>query len=255
MAVVYVFAHFDDEYAALPLLLEGVRRGRDQHFLYVADYPSDAVRETRHAETKALMAHLGIEPRRATHVGRGTGAFAGAVHLALPQAYAALEAAVARIGPVERFIVTAWEGGHMDHDACALMTSRLARALGNPPVEEISLYNGLGLPGPLFRAGAPLPQNGPMRRIPSAPADWLLWMLAVRFYRSQATTWVGLWPTMFWTYARRGFCVQRMEHARVLERPHPGPLLYERRYKQPYEGVRAAADDFLARQPWLPRPD
>jgi LmbE family N-acetylglucosaminyl deacetylase len=255
MAIVYVFAHFDDEYAALPLLLEGVRRGLDQRFLYVADYPSDAVRERRHAETNALMAHVGIEPHRATHVGRGTGAFAGSVHQAMPRAYAALEAAVARIGPIERFIVTAWEGGHMDHDACALMASRLAQAFGNPPVEQISLYNGRGLPGPLFRAGSPLPENGPTRRVPSSPRDWLLWMLAVRFYRSQATTWVGLWPTMFWTYARRGFCVQRMDHARVLERPHAGPLLYERRYKQPYECVRAAADDFLARQPGLPRAD
>ena len=81
-------------------------------------------------------------------------------------------------------------------------------------------------------------------------------MLAVRFYRSQATTWAGLWPTMFWTYERQGFCVQRMDHARVLERPHAGPLLYERRYKQPYEGVRDAADAFLAsRQAGLPRPD
>lgn len=256
MAIVYVFAHFDDEYAAIPLLLEGVRQGRDQHFLYVADYPTDALREARHAETKALMAHLGIDPHRAMHVGRGTGALAGSVHQALPQAYAALEAAVTRIGPVERFVVTAWEGGHMDHDVCALMTSSLARALGNSPVDEISLYNGLGLPGPLFRAAAPLPQNGPTRRVLSGPRDWLLWMLAVRFYRSQAKTWVGLWPTMFWSYARRGFCFQRMDHARMLERPHAGPLLYERRYKRPYECVRAAADAFLSGcQSELPRPD
>ena len=38
MAVVYIFAHFDDEYCALPLVAQGVAAGEDQWFLYVADY-------------------------------------------------------------------------------------------------------------------------------------------------------------------------------------------------------------------------
>jgi LmbE family N-acetylglucosaminyl deacetylase len=168
------------------------------------------------------------------------------VHLALPAAYAALQTTVQEIGPVSRILVTAWEGGHMDHDMCALMACALASTLGDPPVETISLYNGPGLAGPFFHGAAPLAQNGPVRRVPVSPGGWLRWMAAVRFFPSQAKTWAGLWPAMFWTYARRGFGVQRLDPARIRERPHEGPLFYERMFKGPYPKVRAAADAFLA---------
>ena len=43
MAVVYVLAHFDDEYCALPLIWAARREGLDQHFLYLADYRDPAL--------------------------------------------------------------------------------------------------------------------------------------------------------------------------------------------------------------------
>ena len=128
----------------------------------------------------------------------------------------------------------------MDHDMCALMAATLAPSLGDPPIETISLYNGPRLPGPLYHAAWPLPQNGPIRRIRLAPREWLYWMAAVRFFPSQLKTWAGLWPAMFWSYAWRGFGVQRLDPARIAERPHPGALFYERMFKVPYAEVRAA---------------
>jgi LmbE family N-acetylglucosaminyl deacetylase len=248
MAVVYLLAHFDDEYCALPLVEEDVSAGADPWFLYVCDYATPELTQRRWDETRALLAHLGLDPARALHVGAGTGAQDGEVYRALPAAYAAIRAAVAEIGPVSRIVVTAWEGGHADHDMCARMAATLAETLGNPPIETISLYNGPGLPGPLFHGAAPLRQNGPVRRIRSTPSGWLRWMAAVRFFPSQARSWLGLWPTMFLTYARQGFGVQRLDPARVRERPHPGSLFYERMFGTPYEDVRAAADAFLASQ-------
>ncbi|HEX2801494.1 MAG TPA: PIG-L family deacetylase [Phenylobacterium sp.] len=246
MAVVYLFAHFDDEYCALPLVTAGVAAGEDQHFLYVADYATPELARRRFKETRALLAHLGADPDRALHVGAGTGALDGAVHRALPAAYAAIRAALRRIGPVSRIVAPAWEGGHMDHDICAVMAARLASTLGDPPVETISLYNGPRLPGPLFHGAAPLPENGPVRRLRLSLSQWLFWMGAVRFFPSQAKTWSGLWPAMFWTYARKGFGVQRLDPGRIHERPHAGPLFYERMFKVPYAEVRAAADAFLS---------
>ncbi len=246
MAVVYVFAHFDDEYCALPLVTAGVAAGEDQWFVYVADYATAALAERRFAETCALLAHLGADPARAIHVGRGTGALDGRVHKALPAAYAALRAALDPVGPVSRLVAPAWEGGHMDHDMCALLTVRLAAELGDPPIDTISLYNGPRLPGPLFHGAAPLPQNGPVSRVQVTAGAWLRWMAAVRFFPSQAKTWAGLWPAMFWTYARRGFGFQRLDPARIGQRPHEGALFYERMFKVPYAEVRAAADRFLS---------
>jgi LmbE family N-acetylglucosaminyl deacetylase len=245
MAIVHILAHFDDEYCALPLIRRRVLAGADQRFLYVADYASEALAATRFAETRALLAHLGVDPACVVHVGRGTGALDGAVYRRLDAALEAVRAAVAGAGPVERFVAPAWEGGHMDHDMCALIASVLARP-GSVPVEQFSLYNGKGLAGPFFHGVSPLPENGPLTRVEVGAAEWARWMGEVRFFPSQARTWAGLWPAMFWTCARRGFAYQRLDPARIGERPHAGSLFYERMFKTPYPAVRAAADALLA---------
>jgi hypothetical protein len=247
MTLVYIFAHFDDEYCALPLIDAAREAGREQLFLYVADYDNARVRAQRHGETRRLLTWLGVDPDRAVHVGAGSGVADGGVHRALPVASAALEAALADVD-VEAIVCPAWEGGHMDHDMCALLACGIARARGDPPVEMVSLYNAPGLPAPFFHGARPLSQNGPIRRFPLSARDLLRWMLAVRFFWLQRA-WLGLWPTMFWTYWTRGFGVQRLDPARIGERPHPGPLLYERMFKVPYAEVRAAADAFLSRPP------
>ncbi|MGZ6015875.1 MAG: PIG-L deacetylase family protein [Phenylobacterium sp.] len=245
MTLVYVLAHFDDEYCGLPLIDEARAAGQDQLFLYVVDYPSAAIREQRHAESRRFLKWLGVDPSRAVHLGEAAGAVDGGLHRALPTAYAALEAALRGV-EAERFVCPAWEGGHMDHDMCALLARQLAAARG-VPVEMISLYNGRGLPAPLFHGGRPLAENGPVRRFRLGAGGLVRWMLAVRFFILQRA-WLGLWPTMFWTYWTRGFGVQRLSPARIRDRPHEGVLLYERMFKVPYAEVRAAADDFLARK-------
>lgn len=133
----------------------------------------------------------------------------------------------------------------MDHDMCAMMTTLLAARRG-VEVDQISLYNGKGLPGPFFHGCAPLPENGPVTRVPSTTTEWNSWMNAVRFFPSQTKTWLGLWPAMFWTFATKGgFGYQTLQAGRIGERPHHGPLFYERMFRTPYADVRAAADVFL----------
>lgn len=239
MAIAYVLAHFDDEYAALPLILRREREGVDQRFFYLTDYATPEISRVRLAETRALLASLGVDPDHARHIGLGSGAQDGALHRHLPTALARLEAALAA-EPFERLVVPAWEGGHHDHDACAFMAVRLA---AGRPVEQFGLYQGRGLPGPLFRASAPLAENGPITRERLSVKDWLRFAAAVRFFPSQAKTWAGLWPMMFAQYLLAGgFAWQQLDAQRVRERPHPGSLLYERRFGVDYEDLRAALD-------------
>lgn len=245
MAVVWILAHFDDEYCALPLIEEARAAGQEQLFLYVADYDSARVRAQRHAETRRFLAWLGVPPGNAVHVGAGRGVPDGGVHTALAVAFAALQAALKGVA-VERVVCPAWEGGHMDHDMCALLAGEIAAAHGGATVEMVSLYNAFRLPPPLFHGGRPLAAGGPVRRLPVSPGALIRWMAAVRFFWLQRA-WLGLWPAMFWTYWRAGFGVQRLDPARLGERPHEGPLLYERMFARPYADVRACADAFLSR--------
>jgi LmbE family N-acetylglucosaminyl deacetylase len=246
MNVVYVLAHFDDEYGALPLLLRDRSAGIQPWLLYVADYASPTLATRRLGETRALLASLGLPPERAVHVGEGTGVMDGAVFKALPAAHAAVQTALATIGSVDRFVVAAWEGGHADHDACAFMAVRLqGEAGGSPQIEQFGLYNGRRLPGGLFRACAPIPENGQIIHLKLSLPDWITYATAVRFFPSQTKTWLALWPAMFMTFIRRGgFGYQVLAPGRVDERPHTGPLLYERMFKTPYTTVRARLDAF-----------
>lgn len=242
MADVYVLAHFDDEYLALPIILQGRRQGRDQHFLYLVDYEDEGLAHRRLKETLTLFASLGVAEDRVIHVGRGGRAFDGAAHKSLGEAAGALRDALSLIGPVERLISPAWEGGHADHDACAALAARLGREIGVAAILQFSLYNGERLPWRLFRAGARLRHNGLETRVALSMREWLRFALSVRHFPSQWATWLGLWPAMFLTFARQGYAVQALSFERTAERPHDGPLLYERMGRARYDELRAAID-------------
>lgn len=243
MLTVYVLAHFDDEYAALPLILRDRAEGREARFLYNVAYRTEAEAATRIAETRRFLTRFGLDPNWAIHVGRDHGVLDGALHSDAPRAFAALRACVASLGEADRFVTTAWEGGHPDHDMSAAMTAKLAAQAGGAPVEQFSLYNAPDLPWILYHGARPLPQNGPVRRMRLTARHRLRWAAAVADYRSQIPVFLGLWPAMATTLLRQGdFRWQDLQPGRTDERPHPGPLHYERMFKVPYEAVRAAAD-------------
>jgi LmbE family N-acetylglucosaminyl deacetylase len=236
MTVVYILAHFDDEYCALPLIWQARREGLEQRFVYLADYRDRALGARRLAETHAFLVRQGLSPACARPLGLGSGAYDGSVWRHVGELLPRL---AEEAGPARRIVTPAWEGGHMDHDACAWLGVRLAERTG-AEARQFTLYNGPGLPGPLLRAGQPLAENGPVLRVPLSARERLRWMAAVRAYPSQLYAWSGIWPALAWGVLRNGFGTQALTAARVGERPHPGALFYERMFKVRYEEVRAA---------------
>jgi LmbE family N-acetylglucosaminyl deacetylase len=246
MAVAFLLAHFDDEYCALPLILQARAAGEACWFLYVADYRDPRTAARRLAETRAFLASLGVEPGRTIHVGAGSGVLDGQVVKGLDIALARAREALSDLPPVVRFVAPAWEGGHPDHDCCAALAVRLAAERGGMPVQQFGLYNGRWPMKPLYRACAPIPENGPEVRLALSPRQWLAWIAAVRFFPSQTWNWLGLWPAMFLTFlVRGGFAAQSLSSERIRERPHAGRLHYEGMFRTPYETVRNAVDGML----------
>ncbi len=240
MSVVYILAHCDDEYAALPLILEAQAAGRDQVFLYVAENRGADLPARRMSEVRTFLAELGVATDGADYACAGTGAYDGQVHLHLPSCLAALRRRLEAIPQVDKIVIAAWEGGHADHDACAALAAVLAAERG-VGIEQFSLYNRRGLRTLPFQACAPIPENGPVRRVRLSLRQWMRWALLVRCYPSQASSWLGLWPSMFAGFLLRGsYGVQLLDPARLSERPHAGDLLYERRFGVTYGAVAQA---------------
>jgi LmbE family N-acetylglucosaminyl deacetylase len=244
LRVVHLLAHYDDEYAALPLIRAFRQAGHSQRFLFLTRPARGAAR--RRAESRAMLAHLGLDPATVEPLGEAADWADGQLPQALPHAFAALDRLLDGGREADMLVTSAWEGGHQDHDACAALAVALARkAGGERPILQVGLYNGDRLPGPFFRAAAPLPESGPVSYVAMSAREWAAYAAAVRFYPSQAPVWSTLWPAMFASFARRGFAYQHLEPARVRERPHPGPLLYERRGRAAYADVRAGVDALL----------
>ena len=251
MTIVYVLAHFDDEYCALPLIRRARAEGRALLFVHVVDYRNPRMGERRRRETQVFLARQGVGPDAQIHLGAGTGWFDGELHRHAAPAYEALKAAVP--GPVERVVVPAWEGGHPDHDVCAALGVKLAAERGGAPVDQVCLYQGKGLPWIFYRASSPLAENGPARDLRLSAGEWAGWLAAVGAFPSQLKAWSGLLPAMAMTFARQGaFRYQGLDPKRIGERPHEGGLLYERMFKTPYRLVRASVDGLAAdgKAPW-----
>lgn len=247
-AIAVLMAHPDDEFALFPALDEASRRGVPIHLFWLSDGSYGGQDPgVRIAESERVLAGLGIRVDTAAFVGLDLAVPDGRVveHLA------ALETALApRLGdlPVDALLLCpAWEGGHQDHDAVHLLGRRLARGTGRAML-AYPLYQGEGLPGPLFRVLAPLRGAAVAARF--SPRFSLRWRYAAAClgYRSQRASFIGLLPMIaLRTLARlRDWYLLEPREDAPPARPHSGPLLYERRTAWTWDAFARAAGEFLA---------
>lgn len=239
----FLFAHQDDEFGVYERIASLRRQGRRVACAYLTDgQTASASAATRNTESLAVLARLGVD----AHEVRFAGAELGIGDARLPLH---LEAAADWIGawldgffPIESIHVTAWEGGHHDHDALHALTVQLAAQRGLlERTWQFTLYQANGLPGPLFRVFAPLPENGPVSRLPIAWGARLRHLRHCLSYPSQRTTWIGLFPFVALHYLVHGAeGLQPVSLARLEQRPHPGPLYYEKRKFFTWQRMQAA---------------
>jgi LmbE family N-acetylglucosaminyl deacetylase len=231
-AALFLFAHQDDEFGVYQRIAECRAGGLRVICAYFTDGATPtATAAQRNLESLAVLEKLGVAREDVHFPGQQLGIGDAQLPLHLERAARWLESWLDGYGQVESLHVTAWEGGHHDHDALHALAVTVAERRGLlARTRQYSLYQAAGLPGPLFRVLAPLPQNGPARRssIPwRARRTYLGHCLS---YPSQRRTWIGLFPFVLLHYALRGTqALQPVDPARLDQRPHPGPLYYEKR--------------------------
>ncbi len=228
----FLFAHQDDEFGVFQRIADCRAQGLRIACAYFTDgATSKATAAQRNLESLAVLARLGVDREDTFFAGQQLGIGDGQLPQHLQRAARWLESWLDEFAVIDSLHVTAWEGGHHDHDALhALAVTMAARRGLLARTWQYSLYQAAGLPGPLFRVLAPLPQNGPVRTsgIPwHARRSYLGHCLS---YPSQRGTWIGLFPFVLLHYLLHGTqALQPVDPARLSERPHPGPLYYEKR--------------------------
>lgn len=225
----FLLPHPDDEFAVAGHLRDAVQTGDALQVVYLTDggYSGQDVR-VRERESLRVLARLGVASSSVVFLGREHGFPDGSLHAHLPRARAALHALVAATGVPDRVYLPAWEGGHQDHDAGHLLG--LSLEVPGASLRQFPLYHGAGLPGPLFRVMSPLATNGQGERRPASLRERLGLVRACFSYPSQWKTWLGLTPFVLLHVLRDGgFHLQPVDPRRILQPPHAGPPLYERR--------------------------
>ena len=229
---IFFFAHQDDEFAVFHQLCQERRAGRRICCVYLTNGEASGVTApARNAESVAVLLKLGVAQRDILFVGQELSIGDGALPDNMDAARSWLVAWMAQCSDVAATYVPAWEGGHQDHDAVhAIVVGAMAQSNTLDKARQFSLYNSYRCLQPFFRVLSPLAANGQVvkSRIPYADR---LWFLALCLgYRSQARTWIGMFPFVLWNYLVKGaqglqpICLERLRF-----RPHPGTLYYESR--------------------------
>jgi LmbE family N-acetylglucosaminyl deacetylase len=245
----FLFAHQDDEFGVFQRIADCRAAGLRVACAYFTDgATAKATAAQRNLESLAVLERLGVEREQVHFAGLQLGIGDAQLPQHLPHAARWLESWLDGFGNIEALHVTAWEGGHHDHDALhALAVTVAARRALLARTWQYSLYQAAGLPGPLFRVLTPLPLNGPVRTWPIPWRARLTYLGHCLSYPSQRGTWTGLFPFVLMHYLTRGTqTLQPVDPARLDQRPHPGPLYYEKRRFFSWDRMVLALDAWRA---------
>lgn len=228
----FLFAHQDDEFGVYQAIIDEIDKGREVYCAYLTNGDFGGISPIRrNQESLDVLSKLGV-PKQNIH-------FAGSdLHISdgcLPDNLIAASNWIHQwfhtFEDIKSIYVTAWEGGHQDHDALHALTVSIAQDISILPcVRQFSLYNSDRCPGILFRVFHPLLQNGVVtnRKIPFVSRfSFLIFCLS---YPSQVKTWIGLFPFVIFHYFTNGKQqLQTTSIERISQRPHEGELYYEKR--------------------------
>jgi len=242
----FLLPHQDDEFGAFGLVEDCVAKAERPVCIFLTDGQANAaVGARRNRESQAVLRQLGVAQEDIFFLGTELRVPDGMLYQHLEQVYHALIRLLGGLNIAQAY-VPAWEGGHHDHDAAHALGVLLCETLSQKTPLQFPLYNGVGLPGPLFRVLHPLPTNGEVQRVRFGLRRACRYLALCLCYRSQWRTWLGLYPFIaLVTLSRRGYALQQVNLRRMTERPHSGPLFYERRFGVDYADVSAAIATFM----------
>lgn len=244
----FIFAHQDDEIAAASRIAWTLGRGCTVSCVFLTDGEGGrATAAQRDAESRVVLARLGVETARVHFLGSEHALPDGALVQHLDRALALLDERIAE--PVHEMTCLAWEGGHHDHDASHLVA--VAFAMRRGIVErtmELPLYQGYRLPLGIFDTLAPLRVGAPWNGRRITAGEGLRIAALCRFYTTQRKTWLGLLPLALlrMVLGRREW-TRPVDPRKLADPPHPGTLFYERRFGVRWVDFARAAAPFVAR--------
>ncbi len=245
----FLFAHQDDEFGVFQKIIDEQSIGRQVFCAYLTNGAFEGQSSLRrNLESLSVLKKLGVKEEDIFFAGHALSIPDGSLSDHVKTASDWIANWLNHYPMVTAIYLPAWEGGHHDHDALHALGVIVADEAGLIKiVRQFPLYNGFKCGGPLFRVFLPLPMNGDIER------KKITWINRLRFlryclsYPSQITTWLGLFPFVLLHYFFYGTQVlQTVSRERLGDRPHSGPLYYERRGFSTWEKMSNTLSGWIA---------
>lgn len=238
-ASLFLFAHQDDEYGVFEVIRRAAAAG-SVTCAYFTDGAAAGDPARRDAESLAVLRRLGVPAERVHFFGVSHGIADGRLCDSLPAVGERVAALLDALPASADVYVSAWEGGHQDHDGLHAVVTTLMQARGRiAQLRQFPLYNAAGCFGPFFRVLSPLAANGPVEALRLGWGERLRQLRHCWRYPSQWRTWLALFPFVVLHMLLRGTqSLQAVDPNRLAQRPHAGRLFYERRRLSTWETMQ-----------------
>lgn len=239
----FLFAHQDDEFGIYQQIIEEQQMGNRVFCAYFTDGNFKGIgSKRRNKESLLVLEQLGIYEKDVFFVGAELGFRDGFLPDYLGSCVKWLSQWLSQFSSISAIYVPAWEGGHQDHDALHAAALIAASSLGiEKKVQQFSLYHGACCFGLFFKVFYPLVENGFIQCSKIPLKRRFLFLKYCMSYPSQAKTWIVLFPFVLKHYLFNGNqLLQTASLKRVLEPPHKGSLLYEKRKRYTWEQMKSS---------------
>ena len=245
---VFVFAHQDDELGVYAEIVRLIKNGTKVIVVYLTSGSLDGKpRPDRNCESLNVLRDIGVMQENIYFLGSDIYIPAARMYEYLDTIYPQILNLLNPMGKITSLYFLSWEGGHQDHDATHIIGLALAKQLKIlDHAFQFTLYTGYKLPWILFKLFSPLASNGELITYKISWYSRLSFIKYALSYRSQLLPMVGLFPFFLFHHIFRGTQIlQPVTINRILEQPHPGKLLYERRSVFTYNKFNKKVQDFI----------
>lgn len=244
--ILFIFAHQDDEFVAIPIILNESGKSRII-CLYLTNGNGNGVDpKIRDNESKNVLFSLGIKEEDIHFLGSEFSIQDGKLCYELDKAYSLIQKRLSVYKDFEKIYTLCWEGGHPDHDSVHLLALAYAKEKNKMMnTYQMPLYNGYNTFWKFFRISICLPENGKVEKIKASLKIRIFQLMSLRFYKSQWKTWMALLPGFLLHFLFNvSDSVQLTNINRTKENPHTRKLLYERMFGVSFSQFMTATENF-----------
>ncbi len=225
--------HYDDEvFVILPLLQKHISKNKIIFVFIIKDKSG-----VRKKESLQFLQSYGFSSDQVVFLDEFISVCDGEVIQHIRSIETCLLENLGAIRP-EFIVAPAWEGGHQDHDACYILSNRLALVYKCKSVHYCT-YTGYGTQGKFFNVLKPIANEvsySPLTLAKVSLIQICMLLFRIRFFRSQLKTWIGLLPLLLLRLLLIRKIPMLTGDIRVSQKPpHAGLLLYERYARMTYE--------------------